>query len=232
MEFIFVFGSNVDAVKAVRKTSWEYGVRNDHTPYKAPYMVDFNWKKPEMWSVYVDFLVKHRPELALVPDLEDITQLDNLLEKIEVVRNIVNKVLVCVKIPDAVQLLPDYCRLAISVPTGYAGYIVNPHEIGPHREIHFLGGQPQQIKYLMDNVYTQHNIKSLDMNYFVRKAKFGEYFSNSRNRWIQYPRTWERVNYWNLVTLSMNNIEKWLSKPRNEVRYTHSPSVKKCYLKN
>lgn len=149
-----------------------YGIRHDYKPYAKVSMIDINWKS-YIWATYLEKVRAHNPALAMVPDFEDISQLDNLLMQIEAIRSVGAQILVCPKFVGASKFIPADCRIAVSVETTYAGFEPAPDEL-KGRELHLLGGHPDQQAYMIKTKYAGSKVASVDGNILGMKAAFGQ----------------------------------------------------------
>lgn len=195
-------GSSKSAVESVvHKTSFLYGTRHTEVPVIQPFMVDIKWDTYD-WQDYLDKIKHYKPVLALAPDFTDLTQLNTLLVQIQELQNLcIPKIAVCPKFDGAINLIPDDCIVAISVPTKYAGFLPNSEEIG-NRKVHLLGGSPQQQLKLIE----QYNVVSTDLNCHTKNAFWGVVYDGSRNVWTPLKQKYQ-MTYDECILLSSQNIE-------------------------
>jgi hypothetical protein len=111
-------------------------------------MMDINWKKYD-WQDYLNKIESHNPVMAMVPDYEHPSQRRRLYQQIrDLKQRGVLRVMVCPKWEGAIAHIPSWCVVAISVPSGYAGY-VPPLEQLQGRSVHLLGGSPKKQREYM-----------------------------------------------------------------------------------
>jgi hypothetical protein len=106
------------------------------------------------------------------------------MQQIDDLRSFGVKVLVCPKFVGATSYIPLDCRIAISVKTTYAGFEPDPSEVAG-RDLHLLGGHPDQQAYMIHFKYKNARVVSADGNILGYKAAVGQ-------MWAQG--TWKRVN--------------------------------------
>lgn len=221
--FAVVRGGSKSAIECCVETGVPYGVREDYKSY-APniFMIDFDWTKPvtaQRWQRYLQKIRDLKPMKAMVPDYESPAQKEALLQYIEDVRKTgVSEVMVCPKFEGAVKDIPDWCTVAISVPTRdketqkYAGWLPQPEEV-IGRRLHLLGGHPDQWAALENIVYVRSRVASIDGNNMFRKAGLAQYwkpeggYADLRNQGFDDKA---------LVMASLRNIPAYLDgRPRN-----------------
>lgn len=200
MKLIFCAGNNKQHAEIAIKHGWLYGIRHDHVAYFKPHFIDINWKHYD-WNEYLEIIRKHRPEMAMVPDYEKPDK-EGLLEKIAQMKEAgANDVLVCPKFVGAVDDIPDWCIVAISVPSSYAGFLPNPERM-TGRKVHFLGGTPT-AQMEMYRKYTAYGatVLSIDCNSFLKASHNGTYWEAGKWR-----NEGKRIDNIEAFTMSINNI--------------------------
>jgi len=174
---LWVQGNNRDVPGLARAAGMGYGTRHDMIPRDVVHMLDIRWDDYD-WNDYLDKVRRWRPLMALAADYLSPDQRSVMLQQVEDLRAAgVLVVMVCPKFVGACADVPADCRIAVSVPSRYAGFLPDPIEVGG-RPVHLLGGSPQvQIKQIQ-----RYNVVSLDGNAHDRAAQFGAEFSGGRWR--------------------------------------------------
>lgn len=203
---IFCQGSNQFIPEIAYNSGMMYGTRHCESPVEQPFFVDINWKNYE-WEDYLNKLKHWKPVMAMVPDFLDITQKKDLYKKIRQLKELgIMKIMVCPKFNGAIQYIPSFCTIAVSIPSRYAGFLPDPKEL-ENRKIHLLGGSPQkQVKYIRD--HPNLNILSVDGNAIAKNARWGVHYGE-RNKWEKAENTvWKERGYYGTVEESAKNIIK------------------------
>jgi hypothetical protein len=224
MRLIYCRGGDKSAPKVCARAGWLYGTRHDCKPYAMPvYMLDINWEK-YVWADYVTKVALYKPTLAMVPDYFSDVPKSLLLERIAEVKEAgASEVMVCPKFLGAVGDIPDWCIVAISVPTDYAGFLPPAHEV-QGRRLHLLGGYPDQWQYLKRYRYPQSNIVSADGNALALKAQRGMWWSARKADWIQAPRgQYKNIS---LMIQSARRIGEYMNNPNAVIRF--GKPVQRC----
>lgn len=149
-----------------------------------------------------------RPEMAMVADYEYPSQKGTMLAQVADVAALGVRPMVCPKFPGAVADIPAGVVLAISVPTEHAGFLPVPGEVAGW-DLHFLGGHPDQY-VILQRIYEQGNLISLDCSSVFQKAMFGAFWSARGNTW-RYVK--HRFSTAALVRMSVRTIPKYMSNP-------------------
>lgn len=203
-------GSRVNE-QVCREVYATYGTRHDHRPYIQPYFVDINWEKYD-WLEYLIKVRSWKPVFAMVPDFTDVSQREFLYQAIRDLRDAgVLHIGVCPKFNDAIQYIPSWCRVCVSIPSRYAGFLPDPEEL-KGRKMHLLGGSPiKQSKYMLQN--SDLNIVSMDANAHTRAASFGAvyYFDGHMKSKVMRRRGDTHLGYYNAIRYSTEQIYKMLS---------------------
>jgi GNAT superfamily N-acetyltransferase len=166
--FIQCAGNNRKFPDICRATGIAYGSRHDDQFRAQPFMMDINWKKYD-WSDYLRKIETHRPVMAMVPDYERPEQRRMLYQQIRDLKaRGVLRIMVCPKWDGAIAHIPSWCVVAVSVPSGYAGYIPPLHQL-KGRNVHLLGGSPKkQREYMLKIAGVGGRVVSVDGNSHTR----------------------------------------------------------------
>ena len=224
LTIVYCRGNDKDAPTVAKRSGMRYGTRHDNKPYSTDiYMLDINWEK-YIWSDYMSKVKRYAPTIAMVPDYMNSDQLPLLLERIQEVKKCgVEKVVVCPKFSGAVADIPNDCLVAVSVHTRYAGFLPDASEI-IGRQVHLLGGRPDQQQYLIRHRYNKSNIVSVDGNTFAYRATTGQFWSLTKPGWKQtrgHRYTSELLELYSAI-----NIVKYLNNPNSIIRM--NKPVSKC----
>lgn len=224
MDIVYVRGGDKLAPKVAKMAGMKYGTRHDYKAYDSVYMLDIHWSDYD-WSDYLAILAQHKPTAAMVADYEHPSQRETMLKQVADLRAIgIERVMCCPKFVGAIADIPDGVILALSVPTGYAGFLPYPDEVGT-RKVHLLGGAPDAQAYCIYVKYPRAQVVSLDGNTLARKAGLGQFWSAGRGKWIQTPP--HRFSSELLMIYSARNIVKYLqTKPSHNWR---SKAVQRCF---
>ena len=159
---------------------YRYGAQMPRTVYFDPWFCDQDWRKPNR-KRYMAALAKHRPHMASVLDLEQESQLDEVLSWSEDATQWVDVVMIIPKIFSIIEKLPrsigsKQVRLGFSVPTKFAGTSVPCWEFGGW-PVHLLGGSPHKQMELAHYM----NVHSADGNYAnLMATKYNKFWHNSK----------------------------------------------------
>jgi hypothetical protein len=182
MELIYCADGNRRFAQIAIEHGYLYGAQLPRTVYFPPFFADQDWKKPNR-AAYMAALAKHRPHMASVLDLEQESQLAEVLSWAEEAAQYVAVVMVIPKVFGIIPSLPRRIggaevRLGYSVPTKFGGTELPVWEFVGW-PVHLLGGSPNaqmELVHYMD-------VHSTDGNYAGMKArKFGEFWT--RNGWV------------------------------------------------
>lgn len=203
IQLIYCRGGDRVAADVCASTDVLYGLRYDYKAHARVYMLDTGIANV-VWSKYKEKVIEHKPTLALTEDYRR-GQYDKLQQQVADLAQLgVKRIAVCPKFAGAIDDIPAECVIAISVPTTYAGFLPKPDEVGD-RQVHFLGGHPDQVRYLM-TVYE--NVASVDMNVIGLKASLGQYWSIS-GKWQKVAT--RSVSTKELCVVSWLNIRDYLA---------------------
>lgn len=213
MKFIYCRGGDKLAPKVAQWAQMEYGTRYDYKAYAPVYMLD-GGADAVAWDRYLEKVREYRPVMALTPDYFAHVDKHTLWAQIDALRTLgVERIAVCPKHPGAVANIPADCVVAVSVPTGYAGFLPLPGElIG--RSLHLLGGYPDQHAYLMQ-AYLSAQVESIDLNVIGLKAAFGQFWTRAGG-WQVAPKG--RFSTFVLSVHSARNVRRYLDAPTIDYR--------------
>ena len=195
---IYCADGNKRFAKIAIDHGFNYGAQLPGTTHFPLYFADQNWKKPNR-TQYMAALKKHKPYMGTVLDLENETQLNEVLDWAAEAAEYVNVVLIIPKIFNIIDSLPreingTKIRLAYSVPTKYGGTSVPIWEFYGW-PIHLLGGSPHaqmEISHYLD-------VKSVDGNIMNLMA----------TRWLQFwtpgDARYAKNRWWPTLRESNNN---------------------------
>ncbi len=204
-DVIYCAGGNREFARIAVEAGMLYGTRHDDTPAYKPYMLDINWKRYD-WRDYLDKVGRWQPHIAMVPDYEHEWQRGRMVRMAcQLVERGVERVMVCPKFAGAVSHIPDWCLVAISVPSGYAGFLPDPAEL-TGRRVHLLGGVPQaQMQLARTYGGLGITVSSVDLNAHKRAALLGSIWQPRRSgtNW-HYPRN--GLDAYSVFGLSTSNI--------------------------
>ena len=200
-------GGDPDAPRLLKAEGWHYGFRSDYTPYGWPYFIDIDWLKYD-WPNHIRVIKEWKPVQAMVADYTKQDQRRMMLSQVADVRDCNVRPMVCPKFAGAVADIPADCIVAVSVPTGYAGYLPDAKEL-TGRDVHFLGGHPDQLAVLMHR-YSQARVVSIDCSTIFQKAQFGAFWSAHHNTW-RYVK--HRFSTHALMRMSARKVREYLSHP-------------------
>lgn len=205
MKYVLCMGSGHKWMPDVaRQSGWEYGFRYDHASQSEKvYMIDIRWQNYN-WAKYIEKVKRYRPEIAMVADYESPSQRRLLYQQIRELKPLVSRVMVCPKFTGAIQHIPSFCIVAVSVQSQYAGF-EPPIEELIGREIHLLGGNFNRQADLIRKYNAIASVVSLDTASHIAGAYHGRYFDNGR--WKQMQK--RECSVQELATLSGQNLKRW-----------------------
>jgi hypothetical protein len=137
-------------------------------------LIDIDWKNYD-FKAHLEAVKLVKPLLTVARDIEDITELDDIIEQAQLLNKYAKYVIVVPKdikmIGHIDELIPKQFILGYSVPTRYGGTKIPITEF-KNRPVHLLGGRPNvQLK-----LAKQLDVFSMDCNSFTIDAAFGKYF--------------------------------------------------------
>lgn len=210
IEFIGCRGNDPDAPRLLAAEGWRYGSRSDNKIHAWPYFIDINWES-YIWSKHLAVIERWRPTMAMVADYEYPHQKELMLSQIGDIEALGVRPMACPKFPGAAYDIPAGVIIAISVPVGegkYSGYLPEPKEVRG-RDLHFLGGHPDQFAILKHD-YRQATLISVDCSAIFQKAQFGAYWSARRNTWREVR---GRFHTHTLTRMSARQTKKYMDNP-------------------
>lgn len=205
---ILCAGRNKAFADIARQSGMAYGTRHDYDPADWPYMVDIAWKSYD-WTDYMHKIASWRPMQAMCADYEHPSQRRQLYQQIRDLRAAgVLRIKVCPKFEGAIQHIPSWCTVALSVPSRYAGWL--PSDLGElkGRKAHLLGGTPQQQIALVKQLNgVGARVLSVDGSSHESAAKKGSHFEGGK--WNR--KEGEKANYHHTMIVSGRNIVRELN---------------------
>lgn len=199
MDIIFCAGGNKRFAKIALEEGMLYGLRGDYTAYWQPVMVDIPFEKfwqtdkqgvPQKeprWSLWKSLLAKivtWQPVTALVPDYLSPGYRRALIKMAcQLVEAGVDRPMMCPKFPGAVKDIPEWCVVAISVPSGYSGYLPPLDELRGRR-VHLLGAASPKDQLDLTRYYAMHGIEviSVDVNAHQKASQKGTFYRGGKWR--------------------------------------------------
>jgi len=171
-------GGNRRIAEIARAAGMLYGTRHDDTPAFKPYMVDINWKRYD-WNDYLSKIEAWKPVMAMVPDYETPEHRGRMVRMAcQLVERGVERVMVCPKFHGAVEHIPDWCVVAVSVPSKYAGFIPDLRTLAGRR-VHLLGSSPQaQMKLAREIAGHGGWVISVDGNNWTAAARWNRVYGH------------------------------------------------------
>jgi ribosomal protein S18 acetylase RimI-like enzyme len=201
-DVVFCAGGRDDSTEIAMARGMYYGTNESHTPTKgkAIYMLDVDFfefwnmdKKTgellgeprwERWAGYLEKARCYKPTIAMVPDYISPGYRRALIKMaMQLVEAGVERPMICPKFPGAVAHIPEWCLVAVSVPSDLAGYLPDPSEL-KGRRVHLLGGSPADQERLMREYLGMGiTVTSRDLNP-QKAAGFGSFYEAGamRNR--------------------------------------------------
>lgn len=185
IELIYCANGNPRFAEIAISHGFKYGAQLPGKTYYPIYFADQDWKKPDR-ERYMKEVQKHSPAIATVLDLEEDSQLDDVLSWAEEISSHVTEAIIIIpKSFGIINMLPSRIggkdiRLGYSVPTKYGGTEVPLWEFGEW-PVHLLGGSPQRQMELSHYL----NVVSIDGNYAQMMAvRFCEVWVDGK--WMEY----------------------------------------------
>ncbi|NBW12402.1 MAG: GNAT family N-acetyltransferase [Caulobacteraceae bacterium] len=205
---IHVQGNNRKIPHVAYHSGMAYGSRHDDQKRDYCTMIDIYWEDYN-WQDYVNQILNYKPTMAMVADYERPEQKSVMLAQVEALEKAgVLTVMVCPKFHGAIKDIPPTCRIAVSVPSSYAGFLPNPDELRG-RTVHLLGGSCIKQRKLITE-YCGYGVKvlSVDGNNHQKDALYGRIFSESK---IQKSTTSSKNNWVLNAIISGRNIVKLIN---------------------
>lgn len=228
-KIIYCRGGTKAHTPLVLNTGWQYGMRSDYKPYHDDIaFLDINYQKGKsIWEFHIQRALVLRPALTMIPDWEEQYSYHELAKIHNRLTSDGLRTMWTPKFHSCVKDVPADAVVGVSVPTKHGAFLPRPEDVSGRR-LHFLGGDPDAIRYLMDTVYHQSIAHSIDSSYFTAKAMLGQYWSRG-GYWVQTePRTYSNNQ---LIVLSALSIRDYLLAdsvpPFNMAR----EPIKRCWRK-
>jgi ribosomal protein S18 acetylase RimI-like enzyme len=185
--YALVQGNNKRLPEVARLSGMAYGVRHIDTPQAWPFMLDVEWRRfktrPGEWWKYLALVKQYQPVMAMCVDYESPAQRRSLYQQIRELKAAgVIRVMICPKFDGAINHIPKWCVVAISVPSSYAGFLPDLATLNG-RYVHLLGGTPVKQTDLLLKI-TGHGGKviSMDGNSHTNAAKFNSLYEDGKFR--------------------------------------------------
>lgn len=182
VDLIYSSAGNARFASLALQYGWHAGARLPSTVYAAPFFSDQDWRAP-VKDVYMSQLAIHRPTLATVLDWERYDQMEDVFEWAEEAAAFAETIIIIPKVFHTVPMIPHSIggkpvRLGYSVPTEHGGTPLPLWDFRG-REIHLLGGSPQEQLRLSRHL----NVVSADTNYHQKMAvKYAAFWVNGTAR--------------------------------------------------
>ena len=149
--------------------NWKLGIRSDNpTPTRKVDFVDNNYKNYNH-QIHLDMVRHCRPHLATARDIQEKSDLHQILTEAEEISQYCDFVIL---IPKVIVKLPQLnfpWLFGYSVPTSY-GECTLPLSFFDGNLVHLLGGSPSSQAKLAEKM----QVYSIDGNYSMKIAKFGK----------------------------------------------------------
>lgn len=186
VDLIFCAGNNPKVAEIALGHGFKYGCRLPcDKPHFPVYFADQDWRNPQR-EPYIAALRQHQPALATVLDWEREEQLAEVLGWAEDAAPYCGKVIVIPKVA-ATERIPQRIGgktvvLGYSVPTSYGATSVPLHQFAG-RELHLLGGSPENQLRLFRYFSTNARVVSVDGNSHLKLANRGLFWAGIGRRW-------------------------------------------------
>lgn len=199
IDVIFCAGGNRRFAQIALEEGMLYGLRGDYTAYWPPVMVDIPFKQfwqtdahgiPQreprwsLWKTQLAKIARWQPRTALVPDYLSPGYRRALVKMAcQLVEAGVDRPMMCPKFPGAVEDIPEWCVVAVSVPSSYEGYLPPLDELRGRR-VHLLGAASPKDQLDLLRYYAMYGIEvvSVDVNAHQKAAQNGTYYSGGKWR--------------------------------------------------
>lgn len=187
MEIIFCASNSKRFTPIAIENGWLYGARLPGTVHAKLYFSDQKYQKPNRIA-YMKAVKEHKPNIASVIDWEKPEQYQEVMDWAFEVSEHTNQIMIIPKVSGMVEKIPETINgkkviLGFSIPTSNGATNLLIWEFSG-REIHLLGGSPEnQYEYFM---YLNNcgKVVSLDCNYTMMKAGHCQYWK-SLGKWVQ-----------------------------------------------
>lgn len=212
MFLIYCAGSNPVLAQIAQEEQWLLGVRSDRKDYGFPIaFVDIEYRQPD-FAAHLARVKELKPWAAIVPDLSE-TAVDKddvarAIKQAEQLRRYCRFAFITPKLPGQIALIPQEFPLAYSVKTSYGEAKYFWWEL-EGRQVHLLGGSPQEQMKLYRYVSTIAQVVSADGNMSQKLAiSHAKYWQARRPWWFEHPeiRTGQQDLYQDCLRRSLRNV--------------------------
>ena len=218
--FIFCAGNNALHPSIAKNAGMAYGCAQNDKPKDYPFMMDVEFlPEKQDWQDYMHKICTYRPVQAMVTDYMHKSERSRLYEQIRDLKNEgVLRIKVCPKFDGAIKHIPQFCMIALSVPTNsekFSGWLPSWQEMSMlrGRQIHLLGGTPSKQAALIDRVKLYGGrVISVDGNSFQKAATKSTVWMGGRWR-RSSDNTWLCGDYETTLKKSAENIQQYINAP-------------------
>lgn len=183
-----------------------------HVDFANNGFLDIDWKN-YCFDSHLAAAKRSRPYLTVARDVEDLSQIDQVLREASKLQKFVTRIVIVPKDPrlegQLHRVIPNEFVLGYSVPTRYGGTKIKPEAF--EWSVHLLGGRPDVQRRLADSM----PVVSMDCNRFTLDARFGDFFDGQKFR--PHP----SGGYEKCLTDSISNIGALWSDYEQPVRGEH-----------
>ncbi|MEQ9027543.1 MAG: DUF6610 family protein [Aggregatilineales bacterium] len=185
-EFIMIHGGKPLTLVFCKRAGWSYGVQFGYKSYATCRMLDYVTGD---WQAYLQALQDTGATQAVVADFRERDEYEWIYKRMKDVSAIGVTPIVVAKWFGSLQLIHEYVfdvktRIGVSVPTGHMndGFLPDVAEFNKYsserRDLHLLGGHPDQWLYLKDYYAPVADVASIDGNVMYMQAyKYGKMWS-------------------------------------------------------
>lgn len=221
-KFIMIHGGNTKTPVFCEKAGWAYGVQFGYTSYAPCLMLDY---VSGDWQAYLQALKDTGATQAVVADFRAHEDWVLVVQRMEDVATIGVTPIVVAKHLDSLRLIPEMVlgiktRIGVSVPTSHMndGFMPDVKEFkrwsSSRRDLHLLGGHPDQWLYLKEYYAPIADVSSIDGNALYMQAR-------------EYGKMWSRYGYYHeLRGKGRSTIAMTIASMRNAERYFYNSKWK------
>ena len=214
-EFIMIHGGQPKTPVFCERSGWYYGVQFGYKSYAPCKMLDYVQGD---WQTYLQALQSTGATQAVVADFRERDEYKVIHKRMVDVAAIGVTPIVVAKFHGSLRLIPEYVlgiksRVGLSVPTGHMndGFLPDIAEFKAFssvtRDLHLLGGHPDQWLYLKKYYADVADTVSIDGNTMYRHA-------------FQYGKMWSRNGYYHEFRGQCKSTNAMtIASMRNAVRY-------------
>ena len=223
LRLIFCRGGTKRHTPLVLSCGWLYGLRSDATMYHDNVaFLDIHYQKGRSaWEQHIERALILRPDLTMIPDFEEQYTFEELYCLHDRLSQAGLKTMWTPKHHKITRDIPPESVIGVSVPTEHGSFVPKPKDV-IGRKLHLLGGEPDAMRYLIDNVYQESEVNSVDMSSFVRKAFKGQYWSRS-GYWVQ---THKQFSNEQLIVMSALAIRDYMSYSKVKFNMKRKPILR------